>query len=357
MTEAIAKVNTGKRKNVQCTAEDVTQAKTELASLEPVKPLRLLADDVTQEALQKLMADNDGRMGIVSAEGGIFEIMAGRYTSNSVNVEVFLKAFSGDPIFIDRVGRAPQQIPHPALTMLLSVQPVVIRNIMSNSAFRGRGLLARFLFAQPKSMVGSRRYDSDPIPQGLKSAYRNLIHDLLSITGNRDCIRFDAGAYEESKEFFEQLEPQHMNQLFEIEDWSGKFHGTVMRIAGLLHCMRYGHEAASCLVNAQTVKDAIIIGEYFLEHTKAVFLTTSNADTEDAGYVLRRLKEEPPQGSVSKRDLLRLCRKFHKGEDLSGALTVLLDRGYLREAPREDYKGQGRKPGERYDINPFFLNS
>lgn len=357
MTEAMSKVKKGKLASTEFTLDDIVQAKSELSELDEVKPLRLLADDTTQEALQRLMADNNGRMAIVSAEGGIFEIMAGRYTSKSVNVEVFLKAYSGDPIFVDRVGRAGQQIPHPALTMLLSVQPVVIRNIMKNSAFRGRGLLARFLYSQPTSKVGSRQYNSDPISQGVRDNYRSLIHDLLGIKSERECIRFDSGAYEESKKFFDELEPQHMNQLFEIGDWSGKFHGTVMRIAGILHCMKYGHEAASCLVNAQTVKDAIAIGEYFLEHTKAVFLTVSTSDTDDAGYILRRLKEDPPKGSISKRDILRRCRKFHTADDLSGALSVLIDCGYLREAPREEYKGSGRRPSERYDVNPFLLNS
>ena len=49
--------------------EDVTACQTELTELEEVKPLQLILDDVTPEALTKAMKDNNERMGIVSAEG------------------------------------------------------------------------------------------------------------------------------------------------------------------------------------------------------------------------------------------------------------------------------------------------
>ena len=57
--------------------------------LESVKPLRLLADDVTPEALASLMAENGGRMGLISDEGGIFDVIAGRYSSGKANLGVF----------------------------------------------------------------------------------------------------------------------------------------------------------------------------------------------------------------------------------------------------------------------------
>lgn len=44
----------------------------------PVLP-RLVADDVTPEAAASLLADHGGRLAIISAEGGIFDTMAGRY--------------------------------------------------------------------------------------------------------------------------------------------------------------------------------------------------------------------------------------------------------------------------------------
>ena len=60
----------------------------------PVRP-RLVADDVTAEAAGSLLAEQDGRLAVLSAEGGIFTTIAGRY-STAPNLKVFLKGHAGD---------------------------------------------------------------------------------------------------------------------------------------------------------------------------------------------------------------------------------------------------------------------
>ena len=51
----------------------------------------MIADDITTEALASLLADNDGKMAVVSSEGGIFEIIGGRYSQSGrgVSFDVF----------------------------------------------------------------------------------------------------------------------------------------------------------------------------------------------------------------------------------------------------------------------------
>ncbi|MGC2894652.1 DUF3987 domain-containing protein [Bacillus cabrialesii subsp. cabrialesii] len=51
---------------------------------------RVVVDDVTQERLVGLLKENDGKISILSAEGGIFEIIGGRYTnSGKANLTFF----------------------------------------------------------------------------------------------------------------------------------------------------------------------------------------------------------------------------------------------------------------------------
>ena len=146
----------------------------------PVKPLRLLADDATPEALTSLLAENQGCMGIISAEGGLFDMAAGQY-SDHVNIDVLLKAYSGDPMMVDRKGRPAEQIEHPCLTMLLTVQPSVLRTVMQNAVFRGRGFLARILYTLPPSLVGRRRFETQPVPSLAEKGYAMQLTSLLSI--------------------------------------------------------------------------------------------------------------------------------------------------------------------------------
>ena len=62
---------------------------------------------------------------------------------------------SGDPLRVDRKGRSPEHIPTPALSLGLMIQPSVLSTIAANAQFRGRGLLARFLYSQPPSRWGA----------------------------------------------------------------------------------------------------------------------------------------------------------------------------------------------------------
>jgi hypothetical protein len=70
----------------------------QLASFEVPVPTRLLADDATPEAVAGLLADQKGRLAIASTEGGIFDIVGGRYSDSTPNLDVYLKGYSGDSI-------------------------------------------------------------------------------------------------------------------------------------------------------------------------------------------------------------------------------------------------------------------
>ena len=83
-----------------------------------IRPLRLIADDITPEALTSIMAANNGIITVISTEGGLFDILNGKYSSNVVSIETVLKAYTGDPIRVDRKGRESESIDRPALTML-----------------------------------------------------------------------------------------------------------------------------------------------------------------------------------------------------------------------------------------------
>lgn len=112
----------------------------------PVLP-RLVADDITTEAAASLLAEQGGRLAVLSAEGGIFSTLAGRYSGGSPSLEVFLKGHAGDLLRVDRKGRPAEHIESPALTLGLALQPEVLRDIARIPGFRSRGLLARILYA------------------------------------------------------------------------------------------------------------------------------------------------------------------------------------------------------------------
>ncbi len=88
--------------------------------------------------------------------------MASR-SSGKPNLGIYLRGHSGDTYQLDRKGRAPEFIERPALTFGLAVQPAVLREIGHRKNFRGRGLLARFLYSVPEDLVGRRDSNAPPM--------------------------------------------------------------------------------------------------------------------------------------------------------------------------------------------------
>jgi replicative DNA helicase len=77
----------------------------EAASLVVPPVPRWLVDDATPEALAGLLATY-GRIALLSAEGDVFDQMAGRYNQAAgPNLGVYLKGHAGDLLKVDRRGR------------------------------------------------------------------------------------------------------------------------------------------------------------------------------------------------------------------------------------------------------------
>ena len=230
---------------------DARELATQLARFEiPVAP-RLLADDATPEAVAGLLAEQKGRLAIISTEGGIFEIIAGRYSESVPNLDVYLKAYSGDTIRVDRRSRPAEFIADPCLTVVLTVQPDVIRDLSSKRGFRGRGFLARWNYSLPNIKVGFRDTDAPTAHPGVREKWMETQTAILELPYPGDigtplihlspCARREFQSF--SKEVEVKLRPG--GELDGLVDWGNKLCGNVVRIAGLLHTLSWAGGSGS----------------------------------------------------------------------------------------------------------------
>jgi hypothetical protein len=93
----------------------------ELATFQVKAIPRLMADDCSPERLGGLLFEQEGKFAVMAPEGDVFDLMAGRY-GNGANFGVFLRGHAGDDLRVDRVGRPPEFVNAPALTLGLAVQ-------------------------------------------------------------------------------------------------------------------------------------------------------------------------------------------------------------------------------------------
>ena len=337
-------------------ASELADKAKEISAFQETQPLKLFVDDVTAEKLASVLAENRSKAAIVSAEGGIFDILNGIYTKN-VNIDMFLKGHSGDTIRVDRIGRASESILHPTLTMLLAVQPEVLNGLMTNGTFRGRGLTARFLYAMPKSSLGIRSFYTKPIGETVKTKYAQLIRSLLAAEGKEEPIYLSEEATSVLEKLFRNTESRFRTDLVEIADWAGKYVGAVLRIAGLLHIAENHSFPEFSDVSASTMENAVRIGEYFLEHAKAAYsLMGADPVNKQSEYLLGAI-QRGQISEFSRRDAMRMCRRFHTAESLQPVLNRLCEYGYIAPKPTEPALGAGRRPSEVYLTNPCLLAS
>ena len=328
----------------------------EISAFQEIKPLKLFVDDVTAEKLASVLAENHSKAAIVSAEGGIFDILNGIYTKN-VNIDVFLKGHSGDTIRVDRIGRASESILHPTLTMLLAVQPEVLNGLMTNGTFRGRGLTARFLYAIPKSSLGDRDFYTKPIEETVKNEYTKLIRSMLEVDEREEPITLSEEATAVLERLFRDIEKRFRTDLAEISDWAGKYVGAVLRIAGLLHAAQHHGFMDFSEVSVQTMENAVRIGEYFLEHAKAAYsLMGADPVNKQGEYLLSKIQNAQVR-EFSRRDAMRMCRGIKTAESIQPVLNRLCEYGYIAPKPTEPVMGVGRRPSEVYLTNPMLLAS
>lgn len=325
-----------------------------------IRPLRLIADDITPEALTSLMADNNGIITVISTEGGLFDIFNGKYSSNVVSIDTVLKAYSGDPIRVDRKGREAECIDSPALTMLLSAQESVLEGMLNNDTFRGRGLTGRFLYSKPNSMMGHRPFDTPPIQEELSEQYERILLDLFTLpfpNSDMPVIRLGSDALDVYRQFSEKIEARLLTDLEDLSDWGGKCAGTALRIAGILHCVENRTSPDRTLVSERTMKRATKITAYFLEHAQYAYSVMGADKTlHEAKYILRRLESQSKQ-ELTKSGLYHLCRNksFKKADDMLPALDLLIEYGYLKK--RVYYQATGGRPkGDSYLLNPLYFD-
>jgi replicative DNA helicase len=346
-------------------AEDLAETLATAERKAPSFP-RLVADDVTPEALGLLLQQQGGRMAVISAEGGeLFEIIGGRYSQNTrPNLSVFLNAHSGDPIRVDRMKREPVFVEHPALTICLAVQPEVIRGLTSksNSVLRGRGLLGRFLYVIPRSPLGTRNPASAAVPPPALAAYAATVERLLELPVANGEAHLSEDATTAWLCFAADLEPRlaEHGELGHLGDWAGKLAGAVARLAGILHAAEWADKADpwAIPIDVTSMERAIRLSHYFIAHAKLAFgLMGVDADIERAMRIWRWIRDAGLT-EVGRKDLWQQFKggTVRKADELDALLSILTTHHYLRRRPvPQDEHGKPGRKASIYDVNPEAL--
>jgi hypothetical protein len=344
----------------------------ELAVELPPRITRIVADDATAEKLAQLLAEQRGSLAVMSAEGGFFANIGGRY-SDQPNLDTVLKGHAGDEIRVDRMGREADYIPRPALTICIATQPETVKELGNVRGFIGKGAAARLWPSFPTSTVGVRKLRSEPVPDAVSLGWNAMITCLIEHAAQLETdadgyplprqLRLSASARAVLLQFQEWIEPNLRDDsaLGAIKAWGGKLAGAAPRIAGFLHLIDHAHsdEPHAIPVSATTMTHAIGIAEYFAAHARLLYDGLGQHDDLDATRavleVIQHLGPEMTKREVYQR--LRSRHAFAKAAALDAPLRILEEHSIIR-VRREQRHGSIR-PSEIIELNPLLntLNS
>lgn len=339
---------------------DYADRSAEIAELEAALPevpkiRRLWAQDVTPEALGMLMSENGEAIALISDEGGIFDILAGRYSNGVPNLDLFLQAHAGAPVRVDRGSRTPVMMDSPALTIVLSPQPDLLHGLAQKPGFRGRGLLARFLFLLPGSRLGYRSGNTSPVPQAVLSDYAGHVRALLQLErpeSGPHYIRVSPDALAEWSEFSATVETwmRDGGRFENLRDWGGKLPGAAARIAGLFHCAEHALQMPHLELSLETMRRALEFAAILSDHALAAFdMMGADVTLKDARKVWNWIQRER-KPKFTFRDCFNALRgTFPRTADLERPIEVLVERSFI--APIESPTRAGR-PTRLYEVNP-----
>ena len=330
----------GLEKSDEATADEIAELKTKLSNFGSADFKRIVVDDITPESLAYQLKQN-GTLLMISDEAGMLGNFAGRYSNNIPNLDLLLKSWNGESYQSDRATRESVSLKRPYMSVCLAAQPYVFDGLMASPAFRGSGLIARLIYCFPKSQIGDRKYDTTAVPQSVSEIYKLFIYKLLEAkfeykSAMEKIITLDDSAYSKFVKFYnEDIEKMLLGEMSFCRDWGGKYHGLILRLAGILHCAKCALDdldPAETRADIDTLSSAIDIGEYY---RKQAIYAYGVGDVDPAAVRAEKLLDKLRANyikEIKQSELYMLARgNFLKtSAEIGEALDFLEKHGYIR---------------------------
>jgi hypothetical protein len=342
-------------------------------ALPAVPPMpTLVVSDRTVEMLEVELMQQDGALLLASEEAGtLLATMGGRHTRDgSLQLDVYLKAYDRGEIDVARISREPVQCATPELSLFITPQRALLRQLRARPEFHDRGLLPRFLFSLPPTPVGSRSVSTRAPAPLIRAAYAALV-ERLAQTWIRQAEGQDlphlvlAGAsWECWAAYYERVEHELLDEgcFGTIKEWGNKQPGRVARLAGLLHLAAHP-DPIDLEISVATITAACQLGEYFEAHALATYdVMGTLPQVEGARRVLAWIRRMG-QPTFIERDAARALgvggagRFFTTMDELRVSLLLLVEHGYLRRQVTIERVGSGRPSSSTYLVHPGYQQS
>lgn len=316
-------------------AIEAAQARVELAKLPTPPEGRLTTSDVTPERLATLLAANDERISIVTDESGVLAIDRYGDKRRGSNLDLYLQAWSGRKVTVDRQTAPSVRLRRPLLTIVAGVQPEAWTAALEDPEFRSRGLGARFMATTPAPRGHLRQIDldRDEWDRDVDETYRARMGALaaeLASWSHPATVRLSRDAKRTWTTWGQPLQARMgpTGDLADEASWISKMRDSVIRTSVLLH-LADGHPP-SAEVDGPTMARACRLGDLWIAH-RTRDTTDEAKDARRLLVTLGRLAAASPGELLTVRRIGKAGSKgLRSTKEIAEPLALLEGTGWVR---------------------------
>jgi hypothetical protein len=272
---------------------------------------RLWCVDFTSEALGMLLASSKEQIAVLTDEGGLpLYNMLGRYTKGDVTDDILLcKAKTVNSHSVDRVGRTPIILSQPCVSLLLLVQPDLLRKAFGNERLLVGGFLARCLASDAGMEI--QYEDENSLPEAdetIMKQWSDHICTLVKAFRFADepyLISVDPEVRKASRIFHNEIVDQVRGVLWDISSFAMRWVERAWEISLNLHTGIYGVECYRQTLSAETFSDAVSIARFFAKRQLVVLQAPRIKAQDEMFDRLKQIFFRNGQSPITLRDLQR----------------------------------------------------
>lgn len=241
--------------------------------------------DITREALaMRLASQSNESLASFSPEArGILGVVRGRYGHDGTSDEdIYLSAYSGEPINVHRVKREPVSLKNPCLTIVWMTQPDAARDLLADERMTVSGLLPRFLMCDVKAELQHEPELWPEMDPAVVESWSALVKALLGYrTNGMDPIVIDAT--DDARKVLREFTNEAVDRagiggdLRDVDSYAARWGENAWRLALTLHGAEHGGDVHRMRIGKEAAENAVAILRWFAREQLAI-LAASRSD-------------------------------------------------------------------------------
>lgn len=228
----------------------------------------IIAQDVTTERLAVLVRDNREVIFSASADARkVVENLLGRYNPGKTTDEsLYLSAYSGDFVRVDRQGRDAVVLNKPCLALCWFVQPDLLATMLDEQSLSVSGFLPRLLVCHTNAAPRRIEGEAQILSESVRGQWTQLVVDLLATFHAADqphCITPTPAAVAIFTDFHNRIVDRRAVDLADVGAFAARYAENAWRLSVVLHATLHGAQADAHPLDHETAANAVRVVEWF----------------------------------------------------------------------------------------------